>query len=59
MSAKIAQDRQSGQAIGIVFLEMSMHWEGRSAVSMLNRQEFMGKSLLVKEAAEKHGFGRR
>ncbi len=59
MSVKIVQDRQSGQPRGIAFVEMSTQWEGRRAVSMFNRQDFMGKNLLVKEAAEKRGFGRR
>jgi cold-inducible RNA-binding protein len=56
MSVKIVQDRQSGQPRGIAFVEMSTQWEGRRAVSMLNRQDFMGKNLLVKEATEKRGF---
>ena len=56
MSVKIVQDRQTGQPRGIAFVEMSTQWEGRRAVSMLNRQDFMGKNLLVKEAAEKRGF---
>ena len=56
MSVKIVQDRQSGQPRGIAFVEMSTQWESRRAVSMLNRQEFMGKNLLVKEATEKRGF---
>jgi RNA recognition motif-containing protein len=56
MSVKIVKDRQSGQPRGIAFVEMSTQWEGRRAVSMLNRQNFMGSSLLVKEAAEKRGF---
>ena len=56
MSVKIVQDRQTGQLRGIAFVEMSTQWEGRRAVSMLNRQDFMGKNLLVKEAAEKRGF---
>ena len=59
MSVKIVQDRQSGQPRGIAFVEMSTQWEGRRAASMLNRQDFMGKNLLVKEATEKRGFGRR
>jgi len=59
MSVKIVQDKQSGQPKGIAFVEMSTQWEGRRAVSMLNRQDFMGKNLLVKEATEKRGFGRR
>jgi RNA recognition motif-containing protein len=56
MSVKIVRDRQTGQPRGIAFGEMSTQWEGRRAVSMLNRQDFMGKNLLVKEAAEKRGF---
>jgi RNA recognition motif-containing protein len=56
MSVKIVQDRQSGQPRGIAFVEMSTQWESRRAVSMLNRQNFMGKNLLVKEATEKRGF---
>ncbi len=56
MSVKIVKDRQSGQPRGIAFVEMSTQWEGRRAVSMLNRQSFMGNNLLVKEAAEKRGF---
>ena len=56
MSVKIVKDRQSGQPRGIAFVEMSTQWEGRRAVSMLNRQAFMGNNLLVKEAAEKRGF---
>jgi len=59
MSVKIVKDRQSGQPKGIAFVEMSTQWEGRRAVSMLNRQDFMGNNLLVKEAAEKRGFRER
>jgi len=56
MSVKIVQDRHTGQPKGIAFVEMSTQWEGRRAVSMLNKQDFMGKNLLVKEATEKRGF---
>ena len=56
MSVKIVRDRQSGQPRGIAFVEMSMQWEGRRAVSMLNKQDFMGKNLVVKEPTEKRGF---
>ena len=59
MSVKIVQDRESGQPRGIAFVEMSTQWEGRRAVSMFNRQDFMGSNLLVKEASERRGFGRR
>ena len=56
MSVKIVKDRQTGQPRGIAFVEMSTQWEGRRAASMLNRQDFMGKYLLVKEATDKRGF---
>ena len=56
MSVKIVTDRQTGQPRGIAFVEMSTQWEARRAVSMLNRTDFMGKNLLVKEAIVKRGF---
>jgi RNA recognition motif-containing protein len=56
MSVKIVKDRQTGQPRGIAFVEMSTQWEGRRAASMLNRKDFMGKNLLVKEATEKRDF---
>jgi cold-inducible RNA-binding protein len=56
MSVKIVKDRQTGQPRGIAFVEMSTQWEGRKAASMLNRKNFMGNNLLVKEAMEKRGF---
>ncbi|MDI7261852.1 MAG: RNA-binding protein [Thermodesulfobacteriota bacterium] len=59
MSVNIVKDRQTGQPKGFAFVEMSTQWEARRAVSMLNRTEFMGKNLLVKEATEKRGFRER
>ena len=56
MSVKIVKDRQTGQPRGVVFVERSTQWEGRRAVSVLNRKDFMGNNLLVKEATEKRGF---
>ncbi len=56
MHVKIVKDRQTDQARGIAFVEMSTQWEGRRAVSMFNRQSFMGKNLLVKEATEKRSY---
>jgi RNA recognition motif-containing protein len=55
MSVKIVKDRQTDQPRGFAFVEMSTQWEARRATSMLNRQDFMGKNLLVKEATEKRG----
>ena len=59
VSVKVVADRQTGQPRGIAFVEMATQWEGRRAVSMFNRQDFMGKNLLVKEAVEKRSFGGR
>ncbi len=59
MSVKIVKDRQTGQPRGIAFVEMSTQWEGRRAISMLNRTDFIGKNLLVNEARESRGFGGR
>jgi RNA recognition motif-containing protein len=56
MSVNIVKDRQTRQPMGIAFVEMSTQWEARRAVSMLNRTDLMGKSLLVKEATERRGF---
>ncbi len=56
MSVKIVKDRQTGQPRGIAFVEMSTQWEGRRAISVLNRQDFMARNILVKEVAEKRGF---
>jgi RNA recognition motif-containing protein len=56
MSINIVKDRQTGQPRGFAFVEMSTQWEARRAVSMLNRRNFMGKDLLVKEARTSRGF---
>lgn len=56
MSVKIVKDRQTGQPRGFAFVEMSTQWEARRAVSMLNRKNFMGKDLLVKEAKVYRAF---
>jgi len=56
MSVKVVMDRQTGQPRGFAFVEMSTQWEGRKAVSMFNRQDFMRNILLVKEATQKRYF---
>ncbi len=56
MSIKIVEDRETGQPRGFAFVEMSTQWEARRAVSMLNRKDFMGKELLVKEAKTSRSF---
>jgi len=56
MSVQIVKDRQTGQPKGFAFVEMATQWDARRAVSMLNRKNFMGKDLLVKEARVNRGF---
>ena len=56
MSVKVVVDKYTGQPRGIAFVEMSTQWEARRAVSMLNRADFMGKHLLVKEAIVRRGL---
>ena len=56
MSVSILKDRQTGRPTGIAFVEMSTQWEARRAISMLNRSNFLGKDLLVKEARVSRGF---
>ena len=59
-SIKIFEDRQTGQPRGFAIVEMSTQWEARRAISSLNKREFMGRDLLVKEARASRGFrGRR
>jgi RNA recognition motif-containing protein len=59
MSVKIVKDFQTGQPRGFAFVEMSTQWEARRAVSMLNKKDFMGKELQVKEARVSRNFRRR
>jgi len=59
MSVNIVKDRHTGKPRGIAFVEMFTQWEGRRVASMLNRTDFMGKNLLVKEAIVKRGFRER
>ena len=56
MSVRIVKDMQTGQSRGIAVVEMSTQREAKRAASMLNRKDFMGNNLLVKEATEKRGF---
>ncbi len=56
MSVRIVKDMQTGQSRGIAFVEMSTQWEARRAASMLNRKDFMGKSLVAREAKGRPWF---
>jgi cold-inducible RNA-binding protein len=59
ISVKIVEDRQTGQGKGFAFVEMSTQWEARKAISIFNKAEFKGNTLLVKEAIVRRGFGGR
>jgi RNA recognition motif-containing protein len=58
-SAKIINDRQTGQPRGFGFVEMETKLEGQKAISMLNGRDFEGRPLTVNEAKpqQKGGSG--
>jgi len=58
VSVKVVRDPQSGLMRGFAFIEMSTRREAQKAVSMLNKQNFMEKELLVKEARAHRSFNR-
>jgi RNA recognition motif-containing protein len=58
-TVKIVRDRQNDRGKGFAFVEMSTQWEARRAISMFNKFEFMGSTLMVKEAKVRRGFGGR
>jgi len=49
-SAKIINDRQTGQPRGFGFVEMETKLEGQKAISMLNGRQVEGRVLAVNEA---------
>ena len=49
-SAKIINDRQTGQPRGFGFVEMETKLEGQKAISMLNGRDYEGRPLTVNEA---------
>jgi len=49
-SAKIINDRQTGQPRGFGFVEMETKLEGQKAISMLNGRSVDGRPLAVNEA---------
>jgi cold-inducible RNA-binding protein len=58
----VVTDRDSGQAKGFGFVEMSNDGEGEKAIAALNGQELGGRALTVNEArpkAESGGGGGR
>jgi RNA recognition motif-containing protein len=60
-SAKIINDRQTGQPRGFGFVEMETKLEGQKAISMFNGKNIEGRALAVNEARpqQKGGFGGR
>ena len=58
-SAKIINDRQTGQPRGFGFVEMETKMEGQKAISMLNGRSVDGRPLAVNEAKpqQKGSFG--
>jgi RNA recognition motif-containing protein len=58
-SAKIINDRQTGQPRGFGFVEMETNLEGQKAISMLNGRSVDGRPLAVNEAKpqQKGSFG--
>ena len=65
-SAKIIMDNYSGRSRGFGFVEMPEDSEAQAAISGLDEQEFMGRTLRVNEArprpergARRGGYNRR
>jgi len=58
-SAKIINDRQTGQPRGFGFVEMETKLEGQKAISMINGRTVDGRPLAVNEAKppQKGSFG--
>jgi len=53
----IVTDRDTGRPRGFAFVEMSSPKDAEAAISVLNGQEFGGRSLVVNEARERTGAG--
>lgn len=50
-SAKIIMDKFTGRSRGFAFVEMPNDSEGQAAINALNEKDFMGRNLVVNEAA--------
>jgi RNA recognition motif-containing protein len=53
----VVTDRDTGQARGFAFVEMTNDGEGLQAISALNGQEFDGRALTINEAKPKGSGG--
>ncbi len=59
VSAQVITDRETGQARGFGFVEMSTEDESRQAIAALNGKEVGGRALTVNEAKPREGGGGR
>ena len=50
-SAKIIMNKFTGRSRGFAFVEMPNDSEGQAAINALNEKDFMGRNLVVNEAA--------
>ncbi|GAE82291.1 RNA binding protein [Bacteroides reticulotermitis JCM 10512] len=49
-SVKIISDRETGRSKGFAFIEMEDDNAGSKAIAELNGAEYMGRTMVVKEA---------
>ena len=58
-SAKVIKDRETRKSRGFGFVEMSDDSAARKAIKELDRAEYDGKIINIKEARPKEGGGNR
>ena len=56
-SAKVINDKYSGQSRGFGFVEMSTEEEAKKAIEKLNGYNLEGRNIIVKEALPKPDYG--
>ena len=56
-SAKVINDRDSGQSRGFGFVEMAVEAEGQAAMKSLDKKEIEGRALAVSVAKEREDRG--
>ena len=57
-SAKVIQDKYSGQSRGFGFVEMPVQSQAQTAIKSLNGKELQGKEMKVSEARPRPSEGR-